>query len=310
MNESVDRKALLDNLKIDREAPASGDGGRPLKWFALIAVIGGAVFALWFFDLPTQNQAVPVKTAMARAGAAQTAGASVLDATGYVVARRQATVSSKATGKVVEVLIEEGVEVAQGQLLARLDDSIPRAQLELAQSQIRSAEAVIAELEVALKQAQLDFDRTQGLAARNLASQADLDRDELSVQAIFARLDRARKDIEVAQASMAVQRQALEDLPDERHVGKRQHGERAAEPALPPAEQHGHGEVPRHGEREAEQRVGQGLPGEGAVEQSAQVDPPGEAAPEQQGSDVDDRPEQRLAERVPAVGSDHEHGDF
>ena len=211
MNDSVDRKALLDDLKIDRDAPAAS-GGRPLKWFAVIALAGGAVFALWFLDFSDPDQAIPVKTAVAQSGAVQTGGASVLDATGYVVARRQATVSSKATGKVVEVLIEEGIVVEAGQLLARLDDSIPRAQYELADSQLRSAEAAIAELEVALKQAQLDLDRTEGLSARNLASQADLDRDQLSVEAIIARLDRARKDIAVAQASMAVQRQVLDDM--------------------------------------------------------------------------------------------------
>ena len=211
MNDSVDRKALLDDLKIDRNAPPA-DRGRPLKWFALIAVAGGVAFALWFLDFPDQGQAIPVKTAVARGGAVQIGGASVLDATGYVVARRQATVSSKATGKVVEVLIEEGIVVEEGQLLARLDDSIPRAQYELAQSQIRSAEAAIAELEVALKQAQLDLERTEGLSTRNLASQADLDRDQLSVQAIIARLDRAKRDIEVANASMAVQRQVLDDM--------------------------------------------------------------------------------------------------
>jgi len=211
MNDSVDRKALLDDLKIDRNAPPA-DSGRPLKWFALIAIIGGAVSALWFLDIPSQGQAIPVKTAVARSSAVQTTGASLLDATGYVVARRQATVSSKATGKVVEVLIEEGIVVTEGQLLARLDDSIPRAQYELAESQLRSAEAAIAELEVALKQAQLDLERTEGLSERNLASQADLDRDQLSVQAIIARLDRARRDIEVANASMAVQRQVLDDM--------------------------------------------------------------------------------------------------
>ena len=47
----------------------------------------------------------------------------VLNASGYVTARRQATVSSKITGKVTEVLIEEGMKVQEGQILARLDDT-------------------------------------------------------------------------------------------------------------------------------------------------------------------------------------------
>ena len=135
MNDSVDRKALLDDLKIDRNAPPA-DSGRPLKWFALIAIIGGAVFALWFLDIPGSDQAIPVKTAVARSSAVQTTGSSVLDATGYVVARRQATVSSKATGKVVEVLIEEGIVVTEGQLLARLDDTIIKSEYDKARAPV------------------------------------------------------------------------------------------------------------------------------------------------------------------------------
>ncbi len=211
MAEQVDKKALLEELKIDRSAPGP-DNPRPLKWFALIAVAAVAGLVLWFVDLPGADQVIPVKTAVARAASVQPVGTSVLDATGYVVARRQATVSSKATGKVVEVLIEEGLVVERDQLLARLDDSIPRAQFELARSQLQSAEASLAELEVSIKQARLDLDRTQGLAKRNLASQADLDRDELSVEALIARLERAKKDIVVSQRSVAVQRQILQDM--------------------------------------------------------------------------------------------------
>ncbi len=206
-----DKKALLDDLRIDRGADEPSSG-RPIKWFVLIALVGGVVFGLWFLDIPRDADLLPVRTAIALAGADQPVGNSVLDATGYVVARRQATVSSKATGKVVEVLIEEGVIVEENQLLARLDDSIPRAQYELASSQLESARASLQELDVSLRQARLDLDRTQGLATRNLASQADLDRDQLSVEAIVARLERARRDIEVAQASMAVQEQVLEDM--------------------------------------------------------------------------------------------------
>ena len=134
--QTVDKKALLDELKIDRNAAPERSGGA-LRWLGVVGILVITVAVLWVIDLPVGGaDAIPVKTAMARAGATQVGGASVLDATGYVVARRQATVSSKATGKVVEVLIEEGILVSQGQLLARLDDSIPRAQFELARSQL------------------------------------------------------------------------------------------------------------------------------------------------------------------------------
>ncbi len=54
-------------------------------------------------------------------------GAAVLNASGYVTARRRATVSSKITGKVVGVIVEEGMAVKAGQVLARLDDTVRAA---------------------------------------------------------------------------------------------------------------------------------------------------------------------------------------
>jgi RND family efflux transporter MFP subunit len=137
---------------------------------------------------------------------------SVLDATGYVVARRQATVSSEVTGQVVDVYIEEGQRVAANELLARLDDSIPRAQLELVESQLAAARASLTEIEVQLRQAELDLERTTGLASRQLASQADLDRDSLAVDGLRARLERARRDVVVAERTVTLQRRALDDM--------------------------------------------------------------------------------------------------
>lgn len=212
VSEPNDRKALLNDLKIDRTVQPVAGGLRPLKWFVLIAVVSGVGFIGWFFDFPLADEGIVINTAVAQAVSSVEVGGSVLDATGYVVARRQATVSSKTTGKVLEVFIEEGVVVSEGQLLATLDDSIPRAQLELARSQLQSAKAGLEEINVMLKQAQLDLARTQGLAERNLASKADLDRDGLDVQAFIARLSKAGKDIQVAESSLAVQREMLADM--------------------------------------------------------------------------------------------------
>jgi RND family efflux transporter MFP subunit len=209
----MDKKALLDELKIDRNAPRA-EGTvlkRPLPWFLMVALVGGVGFVAWFVDLPGDDL-LPVKTAVAQSGGGAPAGSSVLDATGYVVARRQATVSAKVTGKVVEVYVEEGMAVERDALLARLDDSIPRAQLALAESQLSAARAGLDELDVERRQVQLDLERTEGLARRNLASQADLDRDRLDVEALIARLERTRREIVVAEQSVAVQRQQVTDM--------------------------------------------------------------------------------------------------
>lgn len=207
----VDKKALLSELTIDREAREATGGGRPIKWFAAIAVAAGIAFTVFYVDFPIAAAPPTVRTVVAQAGSPP-AGDSVLDATGYVVARRQATVSAKVTGKVQEVLIEEGMTVTPGQLLAQLDDAIHRAQLELAESQHRAAVAALDETGVQLKQAKLDLNRTRELAERQLASQADLDRDALAVEALQARIARAQQELGVAERAMDVQRQRLQDM--------------------------------------------------------------------------------------------------
>ncbi|MDE0225784.1 MAG: efflux RND transporter periplasmic adaptor subunit [Gammaproteobacteria bacterium] len=208
----MDKKALLSELAIDRDSDASPSSARPLKWLLLIAVVGGVGFAAFTWVVPIEASPVEVRTAVVEELAAAAAGDSVLDATGYVVARRQATVSSKTTGKVVEVLVEEGMYVEEGQLLAQLDDSITRAQLELSESQLRASRASLDEMMVQLRQAQLDLARTSGLAERKLASQADLDRDTLAVEGLTARLARVEQELNVAERHADVQRQMLADM--------------------------------------------------------------------------------------------------
>ena len=210
-DEDLDKKALLDELKIDRSEDV--DSARPIKWFVAVAVVAAVGVLSVVYGVPfVEGERLSVQTVMARVPASAAARSSVLEATGYVVARRIATVSSKTTGKVVEVMIEEGMVVGAGELLATLDDSIPRARYELSRSQLAAAEARIAELDVSIRQAKLDLDRTQNLAARELASQADLDRASLDVEALLAALARAESEIAVAERSMAIQSQELEDM--------------------------------------------------------------------------------------------------
>ena len=208
----MDKKALLNELKIDRggDAPRAR---RPVRWFAALAVLAGAGFVGWSFGVPLfASPAVEVRTATARATAAAAAGDSVLDATGYVVARRQATVSSKTTGKVLEVLVEEGMTVREGQTLAVLDDAIPRAQLALAEAQLGASTASLEEIRVNIRQAELDLERIDDLAERKFASLADRDRTLLALEGLRARLARAERDVEVAERSLAVQRRLLQNF--------------------------------------------------------------------------------------------------
>ncbi len=139
-------------------------------------------------------------------------GNSVLDASGYVIARRQATVSAKVTGKVIEVLIEEGLQVEEGQVLARLDDSIPRGEYELSEARLEAAQASLQELDTQLQQARLDERRAADLVARELVSAAEADRTRLLREGVEARLERTRADIRVSKSALALQQRMLDDL--------------------------------------------------------------------------------------------------
>src|SRR6202034_2624688 len=132
-------------------------GGR-WAWLAAAAVLAAAGIALWWWTRPVALP-VHVVTAQAIAGEGPAAAGSILDASGYVVARRQATVASKITAKMMELDIEEGDHVKAGQIIAKLDDTNIRAALEQARAQLVFAKAGLAETQVNLANAQRDYDR-------------------------------------------------------------------------------------------------------------------------------------------------------
>src|SRR5262249_44576035 len=131
----VDTAELLRELRIDRE----GRPSRTRRRWLILALIAIVVLAAALWVAWSRLSASTVRTVTARAAAPAGGAASILDASGYVTARRQATVSAKITGKVTEVLIEEGMRVSEGAVLARLDDTEAKAQLALARAQLAAA---------------------------------------------------------------------------------------------------------------------------------------------------------------------------
>src|SRR5688572_26936402 len=158
-------KPTLDDLRIKRpEKPKSN----PLGWIAMVVgVLAIAAIVLWWLTRP---KAIEVRTTAVREVTSNGGDRTVLNASGYVTARRAATASSKVTGKVVEVLIEEGMRVKEGQVLARLDETNVKASLDVAQAQLESAKAALEETRAQLKQADLEFQRTTELAKQKIAS--------------------------------------------------------------------------------------------------------------------------------------------
>lgn len=199
----------VNALKIDRQAAHAPDGRR--WWLLAPAVLIVAVLG-WWFVLRPQMAAIAVETDTARRPPSLAAASSVLDASGYVVARREATVSSKITGKVKEVLVEEGMRVDADQVVAYLDDATQQAQLQLAHAQVVAARATLAETEAQLRAARLERDRLRDLAARKLTSVSSLDAAEADYDALAARLETGRENVKVAERNVALAEDALDNM--------------------------------------------------------------------------------------------------
>ena len=205
---TVEQSDLLKQLRIDRgpDRPPRRRG-RLLAILALLALVAGVGLWLGWARL----RPPVVQTTVARAAAPGGAAGSVLDASGYVTARLQATVSAKITGKVTEVLIEEGMRVREGAVLARLDDTEARAGLGLAQAQLVAARSQLAEVRAQLEQAERDYVRQQGLYDRQLVSPQSLDAALAQRDMLRARLANVQEQIKVAQESLAVAQVQLDN---------------------------------------------------------------------------------------------------
>jgi RND family efflux transporter MFP subunit len=158
--------------------------------FALI----GVATAVWWLN---RTKAVEVRTVMARDAGGVGMDRTVLNASGYVTARRAATVSSKVTGKVVELLIEEGLKVKEGQVLARLDDTNIKASLRLAEAQL---------------EAEQELKRQADLVKNRIATQADFDHAEAAALSLKAKLEQQQADVTVADRQVLTWQQQMEDI--------------------------------------------------------------------------------------------------
>lgn len=169
------KKDLLNDLKIDRSEDNKSESSLSTKLLIIAGVVILLLTLVNFIFMP-EDELIEVSAYKAKSANQQNnSSASVLDASGYVTARMQATVSSKLTGKVLEVYIEEGMFVEKDQILAQLDDSTVQAELNFAKTQLKEARRI--------------YKRTLELRKDNLASQASLDAAESQVDGLKARLD-------------------------------------------------------------------------------------------------------------------------
>ena len=203
------KEELLSQLRIDRDDQVAGPGHYRHWLGAGFLALVGAGLLYWLLAAP---KTVAVNISMARVSQFSPVGDSVLDATGYVTARRRATVSSKITAKVVEVMVEEGMQIEEGQLVARLDDINQRRRFDLATAALATTETRVAEARARLVEAELNLERITELTGRKLASQAELDSARAQYDSLNAQLSTRRAEVISAQRQVALEQQHLDDL--------------------------------------------------------------------------------------------------
>lgn len=198
MNTSTD---LLKELRIDRKSPRDASPSRRVLWIVVGVVVALLVVAgLLLLDRarPADVQTAPV---VAISGGSS---ASVLDASGYVVARRMATVSAQVTGKVREVMIEEGMRVEQGQVMATLDPLDAEAQRTLSASQLSAARSQVDNMQAQLAVANADATRLQSLVGAQLVSRSQYEQATAQRDALRAQLQNAQRNVRVASDQLAI----------------------------------------------------------------------------------------------------------
>jgi RND family efflux transporter MFP subunit len=197
----------LAALRIERPPDRSGIV-RAIGWVILLLLLAGVAGGGWAWATRERPLEVEIAAVAERPHGAQ---AAVLNASGYVTARRRATVSSKITGKVVEVNVEEGMAVKEGQVLARLDDANMRAALALAQAQTEAARRNITENEVRLADARVTLGRRMQLVKERVVAQSEVDQAQADVDSIAARIAAAREMVSVAERQVAIQQTELDN---------------------------------------------------------------------------------------------------
>jgi len=203
MNASAE---LLKELRIDRSAPPPRGPAPSRRWlWIVIGLVVALLVALAVGALLSRKPAVTVQTAPVVAmGQAGSDSSSVLDASGYVVARRMATVSAKITGKVREVMIEEGMRVEEGQVMATLDPIDANAQRSLNAAQLDAARSQTEGLQAQLRQAEAEAGRLQSLVSQQLVSRSQYDQAVAARDSLRAQLLTARHNARVAQDALAI----------------------------------------------------------------------------------------------------------
>ena len=225
----ADKRELLDRLRIDRsDDDDENEGGR--RWwivlfmFVCVAAAAAFIYFIWWPrspDATIADGASPQETGAAPSGTSPASAANpsagpppapggILSASGYITARRLATVSAEITGRVAEVLVEEGMMVTAGQVLARLDPTLAKIDLGIAEANVKSAQGALGAAESDRGEAQRILARINRLPRGDIASIADITKAEAAAKAAESRATQAQGNLAAAQQSLLRTRAVLD----------------------------------------------------------------------------------------------------
>lgn len=201
----------LGSLRIDRTTHHHEGGGRKIvAWAVGLVLLAGIGVGLWWW-LGGKTLEITTVTAVEESSG-PTLGNSVLNASGYVVARRMSTVASKVTGRVLEIYVEEGQEVKKDEVVARLDPVNLQTMLTMSERELEASRRNLAEIEVRLADARRTLERNESLVKQQLISQSALDTSRAEVNALEARLEASKAQVKVSESGLAIRRNDFNDL--------------------------------------------------------------------------------------------------
>jgi RND family efflux transporter MFP subunit len=187
----------LSKLRIERDASgaAYSSAGRALRKALVTAVVvlvaGGAAFLAYKRVAGAAMEVEQTSVTLAYPYQALT----MLNATGYVVAQRKASVASKATGRLEWLGVQEGSRVKKGEVIARLERLDVSAARDQAVANVRVAGANLEQAQAELREAKRALDRSRDLLEKRFVSQASHD-------VVVGRHERAVAGVNSAQAAV------------------------------------------------------------------------------------------------------------
>lgn len=182
------------SLEVDRAKPAAAPSRRTKNagTAAACLAIATALFLAGRYSSATVSAESPSSSGVAATATAAAPPRSLLSASGYVVAKRRATIAAQVTGQIRSIHVQQGQHVDRGQLLARLDSASARAAFENAGASAAAADAAVSKLNAQLESANENRQRVEALFARGFATKRELTSARTSAAAASADLLQAR----------------------------------------------------------------------------------------------------------------------